>query len=284
MDKKFTRIDKEKLEQRREVIGQNKAKLEQRTKELKNTAHETKENVKANIKTAPKKNVVVSILKLLILLLLIFGVPLYCFIFQQDFIAEFKNIDDILAFLNRYETESILVYIGLQIMQIIISVLPGQVFQFAAGYFFKFGMGLVYSVIGAALGTTITFYIARALGKDAMHLMFGEERMKKYVDRLNSKRAFTIVFLIYLIPGIPKDLVSYAAGISEMKIKPFIILSTLGRLPGMMGSLLIGSMYYSGKMTGVIIVASFAVVAFMLCVLFRKKLSNYIDKFYEKLM
>ena len=115
----------------------------------------------------------VSILKLLILLGIVVVIPLYIFFYHGDFISEFKSLDDVTAFLQRYKLASIPIYIGLQALQIVISILPGQAFQFAAGYLYRFLPGLIFSLAGAVLGTTISFYLAKLLMKGIMLLPFG---------------------------------------------------------------------------------------------------------------
>ncbi|MEG1314176.1 MAG: VTT domain-containing protein [Anaerovoracaceae bacterium] len=261
----------------------NKEQREAKKQEFKGNMHETKMEVKSNLKAESRKKVVISMLKLSLLLIIVIGIPLYIYFFQRDLIMQFKSFDDILAFLNKYKTESILVYIGLQILQIIISIIPGQAFQFAAGYLYGFLPGILFSIIGALLGTTMSFYLAKFLGKDAMHLMFGEEKMTYFINRLNSKKSYVIVFLIYLIPGLPKDLVSYAAGVSEIKIKPFLFLSLIGRIPGMSGSLLIGHFYNTGTYGGILIVGTITFLSILLCIFFKKPLSRYIDNLYAKI-
>lgn len=238
------------------------------------------ENIK---KEDNKKRVVISIVKILILLLIVVGIPLYIYFCQRDFLTRFENLDDIIAFLERYETESIFIYIGLQILQIIISVIPGQVFQMAAGYLYSFWPALLFAMIGAVIGTSIAFMLAKLLGRDFLHLFFGQEKMSYYIERLNSKQAYTIVFLIYLIPGIPKDMVSYAAGVSEMKFKAFVFLSTIGRLPGMVGCLLMGNLLELESYLGVGIIAAVAIIACLLCIIFRKKIHRVLDRLYEKI-
>ncbi|MGN0659425.1 MAG: TVP38/TMEM64 family protein [Emergencia sp.] len=246
-------------------------------------AEHTKTEIKDNLKRAKKTRVILSVLKFTLLLGIVAAIPLYIYFFQHDILRHFNSFDEIIAFLRQYHTESIFIYIGVQILQIIISVIPGQAFQFAAGYLYGFIPGLLFSLIGAALGTTISFYLAKLLGKDAVHLVFGEERMTHFLDRLNCRKAYTVVFLLYLIPGLPKDVVSYAAGISEMRFKPFLIISLLGRVPGMAGSLLIGSLYFKEHYAGMAIVAILAVGAFCLCIIFRKRINEYLDKFYDKI-
>ena len=176
-----------------------------------------------------------------------------------------------------------IICMAVQILQIVISVLPGQVFQFAAGFLFGFVPGLVYSIIGAMMGTTITYFLARFLGRDAMHLFFGGEKMQYFIERLNSERAYIIVFLIYLIPGLPKDLVCYAAGVSNMKFKPFLIISTVGRIPAMCGSLLFGVMYMQKSYTGMIIIAAVCTVILIFCFIYRKRLTGILDNIYNKI-
>ena len=268
----------------KELFKDNAHRAKDEFDELKESAHRTKDEVKANIKRAKKLKVVLSILKLTILAGIVIAIPLYVYFFQKDFLNQFKSFDDIIAVLKMYKTQSIFIYIGVQIIQIVIRVIPGQAFQFAAGYLYGFLPGLLYSIIGATLGTLISFYLAKLLGKDAIHLFFGEDKMTYFIDRLNSKKAYTIVFLIYVIPGLPKDIVSYAAGVSEMKCKPFLILSLIGRIPGMAGSLLIGSLYMKQHYIGMGIIAVLAVVAFIICIIFRKRISKYLDKFYEKIV
>ena len=226
---------------------------------------------------------ILSVVKFIVLIIILIGIPAYILLFQRAVIAHFRSFDDVLNYMLKYKTEGIFVYFGAQILQIMISVLPGQVFQFVAGYMFGFWPGLLYSIIGAFLGSTITYYLAKFLGEDAMHLFFGQEKMKYFIERLNSKRAYIIVFLIYLIPGLPKDLVCYAAGVSDMKYKAFIILSTVGRIPGMCGSLLFGAMYLQKSYVGMIVIACVVTVALILCFIFRKRLQGVIDRIYNKI-
>lgn len=227
--------------------------------------------------------VISTILKFALLLLIIIGLPLYIYFFEPQLIDSMSSMENVNALFEHYHAESILVYIGAQILQIIICVIPGQWLQFAAGYMYGFWLGFLYSIIGAAIGSVVTYYLAKLLGRDAMHLIFGEARINEFIHKLNSKKAIVIVFLIFLIPGVPKDLCNYAAGISEMKLKPFLIVSLVGRSPGMMGSLLIGRQIEAENYTGAIVVAAVAVVLCVVGIIMRKRLTGWMDKAYDRL-
>ena len=236
-----------------------------------------------NLKKQKRIRLIISILKLLLLASIVIGIPLYIYLVHGNLLHRFEDVQAVIAFLEQYEAESIPIYLGLQVLQIVISVLPGQVFQIAAGYMYPFWLALLLAMIGAVAGTCITFGLAKYLGRDFLHLFFGEEKISYYIERLNSKRAYTIVFLLYLIPGIPKDVVSYAAGASEMHFKPFIILSAVGRLPGMCGSLLMGNLLEGEKYIGLGITAAIAVLAFLFCIIFRQRISIWLDRLYEQI-
>ncbi len=227
---------------------------------------------------------IVSVIKLFLLFSIVIGVPIYVYFSYPELIDRFKSLDDINKLLKQYKTASIFIYIGLQVFQIVVSVLPGQALQFAAGYAYNFWFGFLYSIIGVSLGTVVTFYLARLLGKDALHVIFGEEKFSKFVHTLNSKRSFIVLFVIFLIPGIPKDIFTYAAGVSEIRIVPFLLLSLIARAPAMIGSIMMGNMFYNSSYFGLIILGAVAVILFVSGILHRDKLLIWTDRFYNKMM
>ena len=89
-------------------------------------------------------------------------------------IHSFSSMENVRALFAQYKAQSVLFYILAQVMQIVICVIPGQWLQFTAGYMWGFWLGYLYSLIGALIGSVLTYYIARILGHDAMHLIFVE--------------------------------------------------------------------------------------------------------------
>lgn len=235
-------------------------------------------------KDSEKAKKVMALLKFGILILILVGIPLYIYFYQKDLIETFSSLENVQAYLEQYKHNIMLIYILCQCLQIIICFIPGQWLQIAIGYLFDIPIGLGLSIIGAIIGSVITYYLARFLGHDAVHMFFGEEKIKEMVHRLNSKRGIIIIFLIFLIPGIPKDLVNYAAGLSSMKLKPFLIVSIIGRTPGMLGSIIIGYQLNVGGYVVAIAVAVIAVICFILGIVFRKRINQFLDRLYDKYM
>lgn len=264
-----------------ELKAERKKILEETKEHTKQEFHTGIDNLKASEKKQ-KRRVIISVLKILLLLLIVVGIPLYLYFFRLDFLKSFNDVDAIVALLNQHKSKSIIIYISFQILQVVISVIPGQVVQMAAGYLFGFWQALLFALSGAVIGTSISFWLAKLLGRDFLHIFFGEEKMNYYIERLNSNRAYTLVFFLYLIPGLPKDMISYAAGASEMRFKAFITLSTVGRLPGMIGCLLMGTMAETENYIGVGILGCAAIIACVLCLIFRKKINAKLDTMYQK--
>ena len=151
-------------------------------------------------------------------------------------------------------------------------------------FIFGIPLGLLLSIIGIAIGSCIAYFFARMLGRDAVHLFFGERKVTEMIDLMNSPKGLIVTFIIFLIPGIPKDLCSYAAGLSNIKIRPYLIVSMIARIPGMLGCLIIGSRVGAGGYVSAVIVAAVAVVLLILGIIFRQKIIDFTYKVTDKLL
>ncbi len=221
---------------------------------------------------------IIAMLKLILLVLIVAGIPAFLYLKYGSGIFSRDTAYQVIDYLRQNSKTAFLLIIGLQIIQVVVCILPGQPIQFAASYMFGIGIGYLLSVIGAVIGTTISFFLAKALGSEAMHIIFGEEKVRDYQRRLNSGRGLLMAFLIYLIPGVPKDLVSYAAGISEMRFRPFVIAATVGRSPAMLGSLLVGHFFGKKNYPAMIIITVIVVLLIIVCFIRRNKLIEFLDK------
>ena len=123
------------------------------------------------------------------------------------------------------------VFIAIQASQVVISPIPGEITGPVGGALFGTWPGLVYSTIGLTLGTLCCFWMGRKWGEPLVRPWLSEHHWNR-VNFIVEAEGAIICFIIYLIPGFPKDIVSYLFGISPIPFWIFAIVSTLARIPG----------------------------------------------------
>jgi uncharacterized membrane protein YdjX (TVP38/TMEM64 family) len=133
-----------------------------------------------------------------------------------------------------------LAYILLQIIQVVVAPIPGGAIEFLGGYLFGASAGMVYSMIGLILGSWLAFSLARIFEKIAVEKFVSEETRKKF-DYLVEHEGVILSFILFLLPGFPKDALCYILGLTPMHLGIFLIISALGRIPGTLMATLQGA-------------------------------------------
>ena len=123
------------------------------------------------------------------------------------------------------------IFVALQALQVIIAPIPGEVTGILGGFLFGQWLGLVYSTIGLTLGSVAAFGVGRWLGTHYVRTLASPETWNKLGFIIEAEGAM-LCFIIYLIPGLPKDMVCYLFGMSPMPFWVFALVSALGRMPG----------------------------------------------------
>jgi uncharacterized membrane protein YdjX (TVP38/TMEM64 family) len=123
------------------------------------------------------------------------------------------------------------IFMLLQALQVVLSPIPGEATGILGGYLFGQWLGLVYSTIGLTLGSIGAFAIGRWLGVHAVKNLVSMETWNRLGFIVEAEGA-VLCFILYLIPGLPKDIVCYLFGISPMPLWVFALVSGLGRIPG----------------------------------------------------
>lgn len=123
------------------------------------------------------------------------------------------------------------VFVAAQALQVIISPIPGEATGLAGGFLFGTTLGFIYSTIGLTLGTLACFGVGRWLGTAFVQRFVAEHHWEKMGFIVEAEGAI-LCFILYLIPGFPKDIISYLFGLSPMPFWVFALVSTLGRAPG----------------------------------------------------
>jgi len=133
--------------------------------------------------------------------------------------------------ISSYGAYAPLAYILLQIIQVIIAPIPGGAIEFLGGVLFGVKAGFIFSMIGLLIGSWIAFNLARIFEKIAVEKFVSEQTRKKF-DYLVEHEGVILSFILFLLPGFPKDALCYILGLTPMHLGIFLIISTIGRIPG----------------------------------------------------
>ncbi len=196
----------------------------------------------------------------------------------HDFLWEMFSSAE--RFREEVETSGVsapLLFIGLQILQVVVFIIPGEIPQIAGGFLFGIWLGTVYSLIGISIGSAFNYFLGRVLGTRFVQAVFGREKSDRFIGIATSRRSLIAFFLLFLIPGIPKDSLCYVGGVARLRFGFFMLLSISGRFPALFGSVLMGNAAADRRWALAVGILSAAVVLFLLGMIFREQIHTIIE-------
>lgn len=228
-----------------------------------------------DIKKSSQKNQVW--LRLLILVLMIGGLS---FIFYKTGLVHyFVDKERILRFLKIFGPLSFIGFILLQALQVIISPIPGEVTGLLGGYLYGPVFGVVLSTIGLTFGSYIAFSLSRTFGRPFVERFVDKNTISRF-DYLLHHRAAFLVFLLFLIPGFPKDYLCYILGLGHLTTIEFLIIGGVGRLFGTI-LLTLGGNYIKHHQYGRFsMLAGTAIIVVLVALAYRDKIERLLRKWH----
>ena len=133
-----------------------------------------------------------------------------------------------------------LLFVGMVILQVIVAIIPGEPLEIGAGYAFGAVEGTLLCLIGIAIGSTLVFLLVRKFGVPLVEVFFPVEKIRSLRFLQDSRRLNRLTFLLFFIPGTPKDLLCYFVGLTEMKLPVWMAISFFARIPSVVTSTLGG--------------------------------------------
>jgi uncharacterized membrane protein YdjX (TVP38/TMEM64 family) len=185
----------------------------------------------------------------------------------------FMDRERLQGFLNSLGPLSFIGFILLQTLQVVAAPVPGEVTGLIGGFLYGPFLGLLLSTVGLTLGSWLAFFLAKTFGRPFVDRFVSKKTLEKYNYLLHHKGAF-LVFLLFLIPGFPKDFLCYILGLGHLSTREFLAISTVGRFAGTVlltfgGSFLRHHQYYRFSA-----LLAFAITAVFLSMVYKEKLER----------
>jgi uncharacterized membrane protein YdjX (TVP38/TMEM64 family) len=193
----------------------------------------------------------------------------------RDAVRFFSKREQLGDFIASFGYFAPLTFIGLQYLQVLFAPIPGEMTGFISGFLFGIWPGFFYSTIGLTIGSLSAFLISRHLGMPFVRRFVGEDLMRKF-DYLMEHQGALFAFIFFLIPGMPKDYFCYLLGLSPMHFLTFLVVSTIGRIPGTLLLTLQGQAVRSENYRGFFVVLGIALFLILLTVVYRDRIERWL--------
>lgn len=170
-----------------------------------------------------KKTIIFTFIFILLLSLLI--------ILYKPLMYYLNNYEELKLFLKSKGKLALFIIYFLQILQVVIAFIPSDFINLSSGYILGPYIGFIISYLGLVSGTIIAFYISRFFGKEIVLKLVKEETLNKISNKVSSNMSVTNIFILSIIPFMPRDVLVYALGLTNIKPKKFLLPYLLARIP-----------------------------------------------------
>lgn len=205
-----------------------------------------------------------KIFSLLALALILAGSIWLYFAKIQPIYNQMGGVEGLRDWLQAHSWGGRIAFIAMVVVQIIIAFIPGEPLELAAGYAFGAVEGTILCMVGILIGSTLVFLLVRTLGMKLVNLFFSTEKIRELPFWKNQRRIELIAFILFLIPGTPKDLMTYAIGLTPMKLSRWILISGVARIPSVVTSTACANAVALGQyQTAVILLAGTGLLALL---------------------
>ena len=170
-----------------------------------------------------------------------------------------EYIDDLEAFANEHIVLGAVIFMAVCAVQVVFAFIPGEVVEVAAGVLFGPWWGTLFCLVAETVGSVIVILLVRKFGRKFVESLYPREKIDALPIFNDRKKRNTFIFLLFAIPGTPKDFLTYIIGLTKVSIPAYILLTFFARIPSVITSTFAGSSIGEGKIIQAVII--FAVTA-----------------------
>lgn len=221
-----------------------------------------------------------KIIGIVIALILLVGLTIYLWPFFQSLGEDEVRKEFIEKIRNSWY--GIFIFLGLQIIQVLVAFIPGEVVEVMAGIIYGPFLGLLWCIVGISIATIIIWVLVKLLGANFINNAVSKKDLKKFAFINDSKRVEFILFFLTFMPLVPKDIFLYLAPLSKIKLHRFLIINAIARIPSILTSTLAGESLLEGNIVLAIIIYGVNFLIGILCIIFHKRIIEFLERINKK--
>ena len=161
--------------------------------------------------------------------------------FGQEMLAFLNKPEEFRAWLNSFGGWSEAVFVAVRALQTVVKIIPAEPLEIGSGYAFGTMGGLLWCMMGTEIGSLAILLLSKFFGEKFIRLFVPEDKMKSFNFLKKKSNIYAVLFVIYLIPGSPKDLITYFAWMLPINIPTFLLITGIARIPSIVTSTMCGA-------------------------------------------
>ncbi len=202
------------------------------------------------------------------------GRPMIQFVSQPEQFREWVNTHGVWGRLA---------FMGMMAFQVIIAVVPGEPLEIGAGYAFGIFEGTCLCLLGTLIGSVVIFLFVKRFGMKFVTLFVSEEKILSLKFLQNTRRLHLVAFILFFIPGTPKDVLTYIVGLTPMRLPAWIFITTVARIPSVITSTIGGDALGTQEyLFAVIVFVATAVISGLGVLVYRQITKHHAEKEAQK--
>lgn len=183
--------------------------------------------------------------------------------FLCKWLASFSQ-EGLRDYIQSFSAAAWLVFLALQILQVFVALIPGELIESVAGFAFGPVLGTLLCYAGVAIASSLVFLLTRKFGVKLVEVFVSREKINQLRFLNTEKKRDILIFLAFFIPGTPKDLLTYFVGLTEIKLSAFLAISLTARIPSVVTSTFGGHLLGEGQyVTAIVVYAVTGLVSFL---------------------
>lgn len=196
-----------------------------------------------------KRNKTIKIIIFIITIMILIGCTIYLYPIMKELLKP-EGRENLKIKIQQNGPNGILLLLGLEAAQIFLPILPGEPIEILAGMCYGTFGGLIFIMLSVFIVTAMIFFMVRKFGRDFVYTMVSKEKIQKIENSklfTHPKQIEYIMLILFLLPGTPKDLFTYLAGLLPIKPSRFIVIATFARFPSIISSTYAGATLVKGN-------------------------------------